>query len=130
MGIEITKEDLGENIGAIEINSLNDANIKINIFQNDERAFHLSRFIIAHELAHLMLHNINKYHEDKMDNIINPRLKIDIEANNFAADLIMPQGMFLPVLGEAKYNLKETARVFNTSEAAARMRARQFGFEF
>lgn len=65
-----------------------------------------------------------------MDNIINPRLKIDIEANNFAADLIMPQGMFLPVLGEAKYNLKETARVFNTSEAAARMRARQFGFEF
>lgn len=109
--------------------------IKVSPFQSDARM----NFSIAHELGHLFLHMLYKIDYDEWQRIPinesynrNGNNELESQANEFAAELLMPKDIFLKVLSnneEVKnsYNIEPVARYFGVSEQAAINRGRWLG---
>jgi Zn-dependent peptidase ImmA (M78 family) len=101
------------------------------------------RFTIAHELGHLELHRdmiTAAVHVDKAfpalmrdSNSATGMEKIEIEANQFAAALLMPRGMIKEVLAGRQFDiedegpLEELAKKFKVSKQALQYRIRNLG---
>lgn len=108
---------------------------KFTIFINVNKSKTRQHFTIAHELGHYFLHqDIIKEEEVIIDgensldgNRVLFRLdsytstKIETEANNFAASLIMPVGLVKNAWNTFK-NVEECARIFNVSISAMSIR--------
>ncbi|MDO9020533.1 MAG: ImmA/IrrE family metallo-endopeptidase [Deltaproteobacteria bacterium] len=74
------------------------------------------RFTLAHELGHLMLHDVTKAFRDvSFDGSVQ-----ESEANRFAVDLLMPMWMLDPVFHHAKTDagVDHLAAMFKVSRAA------------
>jgi Zn-dependent peptidase ImmA (M78 family) len=78
------------------------------------------RFSIAHEIAHLLLHKGKQLHVDKTlflnlrDDVSSQAVDPDeIEANRFAAGLIMPRQMILADVEEASFDLENEEDLLN-----------------
>lgn len=93
------------------------------------------RFTIAHELGHLLLHDGKVVHVDRAfrvnwrrDQEAEPHDVEEIEANAFAANLLMPGEMIEKVLGSRSLDLEDAteierlARVFEVSTQAMNFR--------
>ncbi len=109
------------------------------IYINTSHPLTRKRFTIAHEIAHFIQHkHLFDTNNEHIDNIKQPvkalnseegreltdaEKKIEIEANNMAADLLMPKDLFLRVWKNA-ISLPEVAEQFKVSESAATLRAR------
>ena len=67
------------------------------------------RFAIAHELGHWLLHkDITQAHLDGPEQLSDyKKSPIDIEANAFAAELLMPRDLFLAQFNDNTLDLKE-----------------------
>lgn len=99
------------------------------------------RFTLAHELAHVQLHGPeleNAVHVDRgslrRDAISAAGTDpIEIEANTFAAELLMPQDLLLAILDGRSIDLEDDeavaglAKRFRVSEAAMRFRLDSLG---
>lgn len=102
-------------------------------------------FSLAHELGHLLLH-LEWFDQDewkkRCDNMKKEGLALlrrdanalEYEANHFAACFLMPEPMFLSVLGEIQLNTKDTtaailelAERFKVSYSAAETRLKHLG---
>ncbi len=128
--IEMDQED--NNIsGAITYNK-NDAEFTIIININKPQT--RQHFTIAHELGHYFLHqNLITEEEPIVDDdaTLEGRTlfrlddqvatSIEIEANNFAAALIMPENQVAKAWKELK-NIEECAKIFNVSVLAMTIR--------
>ena len=84
-----------------------------------------SRFTLAHEIGHFCLghHNggvIEDYYRGRSDGYTDPK---EAEANEFAADLLMPRVMFTQLWDE-KLPLEQLTVIFGVSIEAALVRAR------
>lgn len=83
------------------------------------------RFTIAHELAHFMLHkqNMDSFEDTVLfrNGETNP---IEVEANQFAARLLMPQDEFLDYLRNVSSKIDDIAEHFGVSTMAVRIRAK------
>lgn len=93
----------------------------------DEVAYR-ARFTIAHELGHVVLGHVTKSHHPMRDtsfkaNSFEPE---EIEANNFAAELLMPADL-VKSLYESMPSLSSIAQAFNVSEAAMMYRLKNLG---
>ncbi len=103
------------------------------------------QFTIAHEIGHFILHkNILDNGEllptmYKVGDGINPVLaradyssqnyrKLEVEANSFAADLLMPKDEFIKKANECE-DLVQLALAFKVSVGAASIRANNLGIE-
>lgn len=75
------------------------------------------RFTIAHELGHLLLHESGNLYRDV--SFSGPG---EIEANKFAADLLMPMWMLDPFSRRYRGDVGALARIFQVSEQAMRIR--------
>jgi len=101
------------------------------------------RFTIAHEVAHLQLHRdyiTSKVHVDKTFSEVLKRdgssasgtERLEIEANQFSAALLMPSFMLEELLDDSPIDiededsLEEWARKFRVSKAALQYRLRNF----
>lgn len=98
------------------------------------------RFTIAHELGHLELHReiiSNEVHVDKGFPILmrDPKSatgteEMEIQANRFAAELLMPAAWLEPAIADKKFDidddkpLEELARKFKVSRQALEYRIR------
>jgi hypothetical protein len=98
------------------------------------------RFTIAHELGHLLMHNFTAPHADKgfkvrFRNLLSSdgSVREEIEANQFAAELLMPEELLLPRLEELGLDyaletkrdltkLAELAEEFGVSQQALQLR--------
>lgn len=98
------------------------------------------RFTIAHELGHILLHGYTEPHADRGYVVrfrdgrsSEGRVTEEIEANQFAAELLMPQGLLLeratarrleyvPLDGEDDPAVAELAREFEVSKHALLIR--------
>lgn len=94
------------------------------------------RFTLAHELAHVQLHSPELEHAVHVDRGSLRRDGLaasgtdptEIEANTFAAELLMPRELLLPMLEGKSVDLEDDeaiaalARRFRVSEAAMRFR--------
>ncbi len=78
------------------------------------------RFTVAHELGHLMLHSVDRAHRHSDSTFAGtPR---EVQANQFAADLLMPLWMMDPAVHAFGADLKKLAQLFKVSEQAAKLR--------
>ncbi|NOK34275.1 ImmA/IrrE family metallo-endopeptidase [Corallococcus exercitus] len=76
------------------------------------------RFTIAHELAHLMLHQLTEQHRDTSF-VGNPQ---EVQANAFAAALLMPFWLLEPVVAQMGPDANSLARLFKVSTRAMEIR--------
>jgi len=76
------------------------------------------RFTIAHELGHLLLHPESTHYRDATF----AGTRLEIEANRFAADLLMPMWMIDAAVEAHGADVKRLARMFQVSEAAMDLR--------
>lgn len=83
------------------------------------------RFVAAHELGHFFLHDKLEFHLDDEKTLswnrleeVHKRGKQEIEANDFAGELLMPERVFRDFLAKKSFGphlIKETSERFNTS---------------
>lgn len=107
------------------------------IYINPSHTPERKRFTIAHEIGHFLLHK-DKLGSELVDSVKNIEAGVpmlnrtetngvayheETEANNFAADLLMPEKEFVKVWNEAK-TVQEVAEKFQVSKSAASVRAR------
>lgn len=109
--------------------------IGVNALHNTTR----QRFTIAHELAHFVLHEErleSKVHVDKgvlrRDTLTSQGTDdVEIEANNFAAELLMPKAVLIEALGGKNFDLEDdeaiaaVAKKFKVSPVALQYRLQQ-----
>ena len=112
----------------------NKAIIKVNSkIQFNER----KRFVIAHEIGHLIMHRNMQLPEDTFANFniiagMEKALKNgkqELEANEFASELLMPEKLFLKEAKGKKFSpllIKQLAERFKTSLTATVFRYLQF----
>lgn len=97
----------GEDTDGIQITEGNTSTIGYNKAQHPHR----QRFTIAHEIGHLLLgHTGENFILD-----LNSKKPEEIEANQFAAELLMPLEMLKKDL-QNKKNAKDIAKEYNVSE--------------
>ena len=125
--IEICKEDMDYDIsGYIEKRELKWI-IGVNKYHSKQR----QRFTLAHEFAHYVLHRHkiqNQKHQDMAlfrTNAVDP---IEIEANNFAGELLIPDKHFKKYLDEGITKIGDLASKFDVSISAIRYKAYKLGY--
>ena len=79
------------------------------------------RFIIAHELGHLMLQEPREIHVDRRFSTILRRKKPDSDlddmvANHFSSELLMPTEMLLPDVESTKFELPSSTGLWKLSK--------------
>jgi hypothetical protein len=98
---------------------------RINVNPND--SYRRQRFTIAHECAHYLLHR-SKIGDGIEDNAMYRSDKMttdeEFEANNLAADLIMPRNLVLKHYAQGTETYTQMADLFDVSVPAMRVRLR------
>ena len=107
---------------------------------NAAHAINRQRFTIAHELGHLILHKDETLHVDEREPIAFRNEEsslatkdVEIEANQFAAELLMPVDLLAKEIGslpddmEAEDAVIELADRFQVSEQAMTLRLTRLG---
>jgi Zn-dependent peptidase ImmA (M78 family) len=100
----------GEDTDGIQITEGDVSTIGYNKAQHPHR----QRFTVAHEIGHLLLGHTGK--NFILD--LNSKKPEEIEANQFAAELLMPLEMLKKDFQNGKKNAKDIAKVYNVSEEA------------
>ena len=94
------------------------------IYVNESHSYVRRRFTIAHEIAHFILHRDrigNKLYEDYMlrGGLSN---KEEVEANYFAADILMPWHLITRAMDEGITTIEDLSSAFEVSKSAMSIR--------
>ena len=124
--IEILKEDMDYDISGYIEQRGRKWTIGINKYHSKKR----QRFTMAHEFAHYVLHRgrIELKHKDMAlfrNNEINP---IEVEANNFAGELLMPREKFKRYIADGMTKISDLSEKFDVSISAIRYKAYRLGY--
>jgi Zn-dependent peptidase ImmA (M78 family) len=138
LGVKIYAEELPEDISGI-LDVRNDPVILIN----KDHAPHRRRFSIAHELGHFQLHHLmGIIHVDKKSYYRDSKSAeglddIEIAANKFAAELLIPEAMIRSELEKHddfidmdEDMVAEMAKKFNVSTTAIGFRIQNLGYSW
>lgn len=107
--------------GAVDSKRDGSARIFVSVDTADVR----QRFTVAHEVGHLLLHEPGRAHRDKFSS---SGLDIaEIQANNFAAELLMPAWLVGAHVGPG-INVAQFARAFGVSTQAMEFRLKKLGY--
>lgn len=108
-----------------------------SIYLNADHPYTRTRFTLAHEIAHLRLHRAYLNREKEIEDFVGQTYKIpsltrdkrairderEVEADQLAADILMPAKEFIKVWNK-KDTADEVAAYFGVSTSAAETRAR------
>ena len=128
LGLEVFRSPLKPNVsGLIEPSESAPSGFRIRI--NRHELAERQRFTLAHEIGHYMLHR-DKIGGGIVDNVMyrsNLSSRFEVEANKFAADLIMPMHHINQKLNEfggvvSDDTIVALANHFRVSQAAMRIR--------
>lgn len=109
---------MGDYSGSVDLSRL-PAIIRLRDPQVDTRR----RFTIAHEIGHAMLHDLAHHHRD--DTFTGSAQ--EIQANRFAAELLMPDWMVGPASMSSGMTSSRLAALFGVSQEAMNYRLRTIG---
>lgn len=139
LGLQVVVEDLGTQVSGLLVNNGRNAYICVHRDHAEPR----QRFTIAHEIGHFVLRHQfvggEHVHVDKGNFISQrgPRSSagvdpMEIEANQFAASLLMPSRMVRQLAGQQGLPLwdsdvSELAKIFKVSEQAMTIRLSTLG---
>jgi len=134
LGMQVEFEDLEEDVSGVMVCDKNNIRVAINESHHSNR----QRFTLAHEIGHSVLHM------DDQDRVFVDRrffrnkasstgeLKHEIEANAFAADLLMPRKMVQRYLKShtniQDFDVYKLAIKFGVSEQAMTLRLVRLGY--
>ncbi len=94
------------------------------IYVNQDEPFERQRFTAAHEIAHFVLHR-NLIGDEIIDDVLY-RSKLsspqETEANNLAADILMPWNLVNEISASGVTNIRELAERFQVSLTAMSVR--------
>lgn len=127
--VRVMYEELDDMSGCVELEK-STIIVTINKYQNQTR----QRFTAAHELAHIIKHFPDvKSGEFKIGEAVLFRDNetvghIEREANELAAEILMPKNIFDSLLKDGIRNIERLAEKFNVSPAAVRYRAYKLGY--
>lgn len=95
------------------------------IFVNGKHSVERRRFTIAHEIAHFILHTplIGDGIFDDALYRSNQSHFIETEANQMAADILMPLSLIKNEYEKGATSIEKLAKIFNVSPAAMKIRA-------
>jgi Zn-dependent peptidase ImmA (M78 family) len=118
-GAKIVPNDFKDEVSGLLIRREGTVIIGVASEQSKER----QRFTIAHELAHLLLHEGEEVHIDKMFKV-NLRSQLsskaedieEIEANAFAASLLMPIGFLKADLQNVSLDINDPSQIADLAE--------------
>lgn len=85
------------------------------------------RFTVAHELGHHMLGHGPSHRDNDQNFSINNYNIYEVEANNFAAELLMPAEAVRYMINSGVSTLEGLAEVFNVSTVAMQIRLKKLG---
>lgn len=126
-GVKIEYEEMDMELSGF-VEKKNDVFIiGVNKYQNPQR----QRFTMAHELAHIVLHYEQGNEFNYKEKILFRDKSVNIqerEANELAAELLMPRETFVEFIRNGYNTIEKLAEVFNVSPAAARYRAYKLGY--
>lgn len=128
-GVRVVYEEMDDMSGCVELKG-QEIIITINKYQNQTR----QRFTAAHELAHVIRHfpNIESGDLGGKEAVVfreNETVgRIEREANELAAEILMPRNVFDSLLRDGIRNIERLAEKFNVSPAAVRYRAYKLGY--
>lgn len=124
-GIEIRMEDLQSSISGY----LKKINNKWVIGVNKNHHKKRQRFTIAHEFAHFCLHKTDGgYFEDTTFFRHENDSSLEYKANEFAAELLMPEDLISHAIDEGIKRLVDLAESFCVSVQAIKFRAKDLGY--
>jgi Zn-dependent peptidase ImmA (M78 family) len=115
LGIKLKPLPFDDDMSGVLIVKKNNKSI---IGYNEEHKFSRRRFTIAHELGHYFLHrdqdsifvdNFKVFNRDKRSS--SGEDKIEIEANDFAAKLLMPEELIKKEVTEGDYDFSDEASI-------------------
>jgi len=90
---------------------------------------HRQRFTIAHEIGHKIKHSaLHDTFEDKIFFRNSESNTMEVEANRFAAELLMPKDAFTNFIKNNSTKVEDIASHFQVSSMAIRVRAKQLGY--
>ena len=110
MDLSIRPWSFGEDTDGIQLTEGN----KNTIGYNQSQHPHRQRFTIAHEIGHLLLGHTSGDSDFDLDST-KPE---EIEANQFAAELLMPLSMLKSDLKKGLKDISVLAKIYNVSEKA------------
>lgn len=126
LGIRLLLEPMsGDDSGQLERLSDNEWVMKVNSLHHPNR----QRFTIAHELGHYIKHR--KHTERFRDTVFfrnGESNKMEVEANQFASELLMPKDDFCRFVSGVSTEIKDIAEHFLVSAMAVRVRAKNLGY--
>jgi len=94
-------------------------------FVNEGESMGRQRFTAAHEIGHFVLHRdrigdgVHENYRLRSDSLSNDE---EVEANKFAADLIMPRPLINELMRSGNKSVKGLAKALNVSEVAMAIR--------
>lgn len=111
MNARVVRNDFKDEISGVLVRRPGEIVIGVEISQSDER----QRFTIAHEIGHLVLHDLGEVHVDK----VNFRSSLsstaenveEVEANAFAAALLMPRALIMADLQGQVVNIEDDRQI-------------------
>jgi Zn-dependent peptidase ImmA (M78 family) len=95
------------------------------IYVNTNETLNRQRFTIAHEIGHAVLHGIGDDPEGMVDlrlSIDNPSTSKEVEANKFAAALLMPAKRFITEVSRWNNDTQMLTTIFGASTASVKLR--------
>lgn len=138
LGVKVFADDLlPYEHGYLEYDPLCESTSGFKVVINAHDSRERQRFTVAHELAHFLLHKENakkrKAHRTE-GNVYDPFVYLEpsdrreeVEANRFAATLLMPPNLFKPAFERLDRDPKTVARLFGVSSAAVEIHAANLG---
>jgi len=125
LGVNVWEDDLARPIsGKLFIDKLNGGKSGFSIVISKTESHPRKRFTVAHEIAHFILHR-----DDLQDGIIEDALfrgalsnKKETEANQLAADILMPFHLIEKLMAQGTRTLSELADALEVSKSAMAIR--------
>ncbi|MCA6085778.1 ImmA/IrrE family metallo-endopeptidase [Candidatus Endomicrobiellum agilis] len=123
--IKIKKIERQDDISGMLFKKDNNYIIEINSLNHLRR----QRFTLAHELAHFCLHrHLNTAFKDVVFFRGADQSIEEIQANDFASKLVMPEKKFREAVAQGKNSIEQLSDLFQVSSLAVRVRAKNLGF--
>lgn len=118
LGVSVHRVSSPGWVGAVEV-----TDVRADIWVAEGDALVRQRFTIAHELGHLILHPDDRLFRDS--SFMGDRK--EMEANRWAASLLMPASMVIPLARDLGYDVKQMSAMFRVSEQAMKIRGMALG---
>ena len=100
--------------------------VKVNALHHLNR----QRFTIAHEIAHFSQHRFQQAEFKDLNFFRNGKSNpMEVEANRFASELLMPESAFRDKVKVFSGSIEEIAQYFKVSTLAVRVRAKNLGMK-